>query len=463
MFSEQQIYIPKITCEIFMQKWILCFLFVFSSQLPCVFAADSKYILPEDHFLQKPLATIFQDPEILASRQSLEQAGFQLFSHHHRGMAVGRHPLLKGHLIKVFFNDVPHALQVQNYISRIEGARHLQEYIDKHALQHIVTPKKWLYPIKENAFGITCVLVVEEIDIVSSSETRELYANIDPDVLEELCMVLKRFRGLDSVTKNMPFTRDGKIAFVDTEKWRSMRSEFLEHVVRHLDSERLEIIRPYAAQDSIDEWLLPKKHPLHKRLNKLFSDSRIFDSPLSLQEIGCDVNKRVHKKLMVFTHPDVPEYIFKKFQNSVLRSEQLEKYIIRLKGAKAVRDAIKQHRLSNIVVPNKWLYRLPNCRKSYLVIAERFDICAGDDKPDGENVQRYRTMSYKTLHELCTIMKALGGCDAWPRNQPFTKQGKIAFIDTEHVGHKEAHFAKHILPLLDAQMQEYAQKVLAAA
>lgn len=446
-----------------MQKRILCFLFVFFIQLPSLFGLDSKYILPEDHFLQKPLATIFQDPEIVASRKTLEQAGFQLLSHDHRGMAVGRHPLLKGHLIKIFCNDVPHALQVQNYVSRIEGARNLQAYIDKHALQHIVTPKKWLYPINENSFGITCVLVVEEIDIVSSSETRQLYARIDPEVLQELCMVLKRFRGLDSVTKNMPFTRDGKIAFVDTEKWRSMRSEFLEHVVRHLDSERLEIIRPYIAQDSIDEWLLPKGHALHKRLKKLFDDSRIFDSPQDLREAGFDVNKRVHKKLMVFTHPDVPEYIFKKFQNGVLRSEQLEKYIVRLKGAKAVREAIKEHNLSTIVVPNKWLYRLPNSRKSYLVVAEKFDICFGDDEPNGENVQRYRTMSYKTLNELCTIMKVLGGCDAWPRNQPFTKQGKIAFIDTEHVGHKEAHFAKHILPLLDVQMQEYAQKVLAAA
>lgn len=446
-----------------MQKWVFCFLFGFLSQLPCLVAVESKYILPEGHILQKPLARIFEDPNILASRESLGRAGFELFNHHHRGMAVARHPLLKGHLIKVFFNEIPHALQVQNYTSRIEGSRQLQAYIDKHRLQHIVTPKKWLYPIKENAFGITCVLVVEEIDIVSSSETRELYASIDYDVLEELCMVLKRFRGLDSVTKNMPFTRDGKIAFVDTEKWRSMRSEFLEHVVRHLDSERLEIIRPYAEQESIDEWLLPKKHPLHKRLKKLFSDRAIFDSPQALQEAGFDVNKRVHKKLMVFTHPDVPEYIFKKFQNGVLRSEQLEKYIIRLKGAKAVRDAIKDLALTSIVVPNKWLFRLPNARKEYVVVAQRFDICAGDDDPDGENVHRYRTMSYKTLKELCMIMNALGGCDAWPRNQPFTKQGKIAFIDTEHVGHKEAHFAKHILPLLDEQMQAYAQKILASS
>lgn len=446
-----------------MKKWISCLQFCLLLALSALNADITNYILPEDHFLQKALATVFCDPQIVASRQSLQMAGFDLFEHDHRGIAIARHPELPGHLVKVFINDVPHELQVQNYIARIEGSRALQEFIDEQGLEHIVTPKKWLYPLKENDLGIMCVLLVQELDICTTSETRRLYSTIDQDVLHELCMVVQEFRGLDSVTKNMPFTKDGKIAFVDTEKWKSQRSTFLGHVKPLLDEEGLAIVDSYDTRWLVEDWLLPKYHPLQDKLRELFTDKKMFASPQTLSNHGFDVNKRVHKRLMVFTHPDVPEYIFKKFQNGGDSALKLDKYLIRLEGAAKVREAISKHGLENIVVPNKWLYRMPYSHNDYMVIAERFDLCPGDDRKDGENVRRYRTMSKKTLEELCTIMVELGGCDAWPRNQPFTKQGKIAFIDTEHVGHKEAHFERHIMPLLDEQMRLYAQKRLAAA
>ena len=38
-------------------------------------------------------------------------------------------------------------------------------------------------------------------------------------MLRDLLRVLVRHRGLDSNSKNVQFTRDGKIAFVDLEHW----------------------------------------------------------------------------------------------------------------------------------------------------------------------------------------------------------------------------------------------------
>ena len=63
--------------------------------------------------------------------------------------------------------------------------------------------------------------------------------------------------------------------------------------------------------------------------------------------------------------------------------------------------------------------------------------------------QLYDNMEIDILTELCTILHDVGGCDALPRNQPFTLSGKIAFVDTEHVGLLfKYHFRKIFVPAL---------------
>jgi hypothetical protein len=443
--------------EMSMQKWILIFLSLLYSTSPYLDASTQHYLLPVDHFLQKPLADLFQDSKMFATRENLRKAGFQLFKRRHSGLMVAKHPSIKGFLIKKYIDDVPQEKQLHNYLARAKGSRALTKFIKAENLQHIITPKKWLYPLPQKVFGQSYLLIVEEIDICSSAESEKNYSEIAPAALEELCLVLTRFRGLDSIVKNMPFTHQGKIAFVDTEHWKDSREKFLPHILPLLDEERQNIVRAFTTSSPeipVEDSLLPEDHPLQKKLSQLFTTASLFNTPETLRQAGFKVNKRVHKGLMVFTHPDIKDYVFKKFQNSTPRSYQLQKYMKRLEGAKTVRDYIQANNLQHIVVPNKWLYRLPF--GDYLVIAERMEICDGDDRRNGENVQRYRTMSYETLTELCQIMHALEGCDAWPRNQPFTLDGKIAFIDTEHVGQKETHFIRHILPLFDEERKAYA-------
>ncbi len=400
------------------------------------------------------VSRLFQNPEIATSRELLEEAGFSLYSHNHRGICIAEHPELPGYLIKLFINDAPREFTLNNFMSRIEGANQLREFIKKNKLTKIVVPQKQLYTLQDG----TPLLVVEKMDIIdSTSELEEAYASIDLDLLEELCKVVKRFRGLDSILKNMPFTRDGKIAFIDTEKWKSPRSGFLHYVRPLLDDEQNEVVSRYY-ENAVDSYLMPKEHPAYGKLNKLFTDVELFDSPEALRENGFEVNKRVHQKLMVFTHPSVDGYIFKRFKNSVDNEKQKELYLKRLKGASLIRRLIKKNGFQHVVAPKKWLFALPDYDDEYVVVAERFDICPGDDHPESENVARYKNIEPETLKEYCMLMRLLGGCDAWPRNQPFTKDGKIAFIDTEHVGQKEAHFHRHILPLLDPLRQELAMQ-----
>lgn len=421
----------------------------------CCVSALFSHEITREHPLFHSLETLGKDPTIFSSRERLEAAGFTLSSHTHRGIVIARHRLLKGHLIKLFINSVPEELQLENLRSRINGARALKAFIEKKKLKHIITPQKWLYSLP----GGVHILLAEELPVItSSSELKNAYASIDPAVLHELCLVVQEFRGLDSTLKNMPFTVDGKIAFIDTEKWQSPRTAFLPYVRPLLDDELLKIVQKYSDVDSVEKWLMPKKHPIYKKLTKLFKYRELFDSPETLREAGFIVNKRVHQNMMVFTHPSVEGYIFKRFRNKVDQEVQRELYIKRLKGAEIIRNVIKEENIQNIVVPDKWLFALGFDSNEYLVVAKRLDICPGDDLIGSENVNRYQTIDLETLREYCTVLKKIKGCDAWPRNQPFTRDGKIAFIDTEHVGQKEAHFQRHILPLWDPERQEYAKK-----
>jgi hypothetical protein len=82
------------------------------------------------------------------------------------------------------------------------------------------------------------VLVVEEIDVLTVKEIGNRYRTIDEAILRELCLVLFRFRGLDSIIDNVAFTTDGKLAFIDTEHWYGgLRRPYLRHIRRFLSSD----------------------------------------------------------------------------------------------------------------------------------------------------------------------------------------------------------------------------------
>lgn len=213
---------------------------------------------------------------------------------------------------------------------------------------------------------------------------------------------------------------------------------------------------------NVEKYLFTLKAQEAAVFEKLFADPDLFESPDHMLKAGFQVNKRVHEELMVATHPELKKYIFKKYTNKIPLDVQLAKYIHRVNGAHTISKTLKKYAVQHIIVPKKGIYRLPSQfgEDNYLVVAEYLDICKGDDHRTGENGLRYYNMPPEVLRELIIVMQALGGCDAWPRNQPFTRDGKIAFVDTEHVGEKQRHFARHIIPRLNPKLQKYATNLL---
>ena len=185
---------------------------------------------------------LFVDPAMFDSLESFSAASFDVRDRSRDKIMIGRHAAAAGYLFKKYSNDRSQDEQLKNYQSRIEGARRLQALIDAHHMQRIVVPRKWLYelpPAFARKLQPSHVLVVDQFDLMDKDDTEDAYADIDSRTLRELCIVVFHFNGLDSIAKNVPFTQDRKIAFIDTESWE-----------RHQGRKPFKYIREYLSSKS---------------------------------------------------------------------------------------------------------------------------------------------------------------------------------------------------------------------
>ncbi|MDP1880735.1 MAG: hypothetical protein Q8K60_07330 [Parachlamydiaceae bacterium] len=209
-------------------------------------------LLPKTHPIYVQLHEIFTDLHQFDSPDHWRKSGFYVNERAHRGLMVGSHPSIQGYLFKKFDHSISQKEQILNYLRRINGARNLSKFIASNQLKFIVVPKKWLFPLPKKFNNTktnkkTYLLVVEKMNICGgeldrTGEIEQCYRNIDIDVLRELCMVVFNFRGLDSVLRNMPFTYQGQIAFIDTERWARKRDGFLLHVMPFLNADKKAVV-----------------------------------------------------------------------------------------------------------------------------------------------------------------------------------------------------------------------------
>lgn len=190
------------------------------------------------------LDPLFRDPGMFDSRDAWRDAGFDVLARSDPGkVMVARHASAAGYLFKKYTPSFAQADQSENYQRRIEGAQRVRGIIADRALRGVVTPQKWLHELPR-AFGsreqTAHVLIVEEVPLLDHDATKRAYRDISKDTLRDLCVVLHALPGLDSIAKNLPFTQDGRIAFIDTEHWDRHRDRrhLKLHIGSHLSSKR---------------------------------------------------------------------------------------------------------------------------------------------------------------------------------------------------------------------------------
>ena len=190
------------------------------------------------------LSNLFRDPGMLDSRSTWRAAGFDVMDRSDPGkVMVARHADVRGYLFKKYSLESSKD-EHENFPRRIEGARRVRGLIAARQLRGVIAPEKWLLKLPEafSARGRSPhVLIAQELPLLDYDATKRAYGDISKETLYDLCVVLHAFKGLDSIAKNLPFTTDGRIAFIDTEHWlrNQDRKRLKLHIGSHLSSKRL--------------------------------------------------------------------------------------------------------------------------------------------------------------------------------------------------------------------------------
>lgn len=168
------------------------------------------------------LDQLFHKESLFDSISKLDHGGFHIV----RGSSDGRvtvvgHPSVPGYLFKKFLRDVPYTYEKQlaSYQRRVSGAHDLKTHLEAFGIHSIVVPRKWLceLPSRFRSGGKPdYVVVVEKCNFLGHDESKRRYREISNETLKELCTIFFTFKRVDFSSRNMPFTPEGKIAFIDT-------------------------------------------------------------------------------------------------------------------------------------------------------------------------------------------------------------------------------------------------------
>jgi hypothetical protein len=202
-------------------------------------------------------------------------------------------------------------------------------------------------------------------------------------------------------------------------------------------------------------------HPAGKLLETLFYRWPAIDNEATFREAGFHIRRKKERSLMrVATHPAAPGYVFKVFFVEE-RGCQREKprdwrsFAVRCEQAKQIRRVIDENALQYFTVPRKWLFHTPphpacdDDDQPAILVAEFQDLLL---REQNEHAWTH-SITETHLDELYAIIERAGGSSYRPDNIRLTRQGRFAFIDTEHTG-SERDF-QSITPYLSSSMRRY--------
>jgi len=189
------------------------------------------YLLPSDSEIMRTLNDIFGRTRVTLNSDTMLKAGFTTGkAQEWSRIVVTKHKALPGYIFKIYLDDqgAKSDLRAQYFFEkRVRGSIAIQKYIDEKNLSHLFkVPRKWVYllpetslPKKKYSFK-NFILVVEDMQILNKDENKKAWkgSQVNKDTLVALHNILKDVGLLDcSKIDNIPFSIDGKIAFVDTE------------------------------------------------------------------------------------------------------------------------------------------------------------------------------------------------------------------------------------------------------
>jgi|GEM_PF-2875348 len=202
------------------------------------------HLIPTDNPIKKTLDQIFSKTTPLASLEHLKRAGFDPFIiRQGRGLIVAKHPKVKNFLFKIYLDALPKA-EWPLFVNRSIGASLVRECISRNNFTNdLKAPIKWIYKLperpstkgqSETTYPKSFILLVEDMHVTDWTETRNHYmTKITRSQMKSLFQTIHECGLSDSHIDNIPFSSDMKIAFIDTEYYRSI-SVHPEWITKHL-------------------------------------------------------------------------------------------------------------------------------------------------------------------------------------------------------------------------------------
>lgn len=207
---------------------------------------------------------------------------------------------------------------------------------------------------------------------------------------------------------------------------------------------------------SLEDLFLSDKHPLKKKLDKIFKKRRATASIEELNESDFYVLSWAgDKHPIVARHPALRGYVIKLFVDTQNVGNGYEHFARRVRNAREIACYIEENGFGNFFkTPEKWLYKIKDADEetqvAYLLIAK-------DVKPlsPNKNKQKWKRRNFGQvrLESVFEIIDTLGLFDSvYIDNIPFCEDGKIAIIDTEHLGKWPVNFSK-LTPVFHPSLQ----------
>lgn len=205
------------------------------------------YLMPNNHPIKVKLDKIFKEFRATVNSDTAVKAGFARaepakYSH----CVITKHKKMKGYFFKFFYDSQTGLDDCYKLARRASGAALINQGIKRFGLQKMFkAPKKWIYALPEHPSppeGMerkNFILIAEDMNLISSKQNRAKWKSnfFGEERLRGYYMLLKD-QGLDDSVHvfNVPFSRDGKLAFVDTEHHSKPRVNY--HIVLKYLSEK---------------------------------------------------------------------------------------------------------------------------------------------------------------------------------------------------------------------------------
>lgn len=214
---------------------------------------------------------------------------------------------------------------------------------------------------------------------------------------------------------------------------------------------------------AVEPYLLPDDHKTWKFFDKLFSrySFRVIESPESLKKAGFkETGTRHTQNFHVMKHKKLKGWLLKIYTDDAVGETDWQHFVYRCQGAQAARESIEANNAKKLFkAPKKFIVPLPDQPEPRPGLQKKYFVLLVEDMNLVSKKRSYHYWQSRiTAHFLdyfWRIVTTAGLSDSfYIDNCAWSKDGRVAFVDTEHY-HKWPIFYPKLFEHLSPHMKKH--------